>query len=298
MARFLKKIMWLTLALIASAYLLDLAFTAVFQRGRTVKAQWLHGMHDQRYDVVILGASRAWWNIDGTSIDTVCGVRSLNLANNHGTILEALHSLELFLAQGNTTGLALYQMDLNRMDRDRGMLSKSAYDHLPFLDDSLTYAHLSAHSSEWAAYRYVPFYRYAKFNHRWGLEELLVSGLGLNRSVFDSTGSHFRDRAFSGPETYRPENRHYNLNPDVLLLRDLCRRKGIRLKLFMAPYLSLRLAPGVLPQVKETLHANGFEFHDMSNRLPNKRYFYDNVHLNGEGGRRFTRMLIDEVVCP
>ncbi|MBK8497625.1 MAG: hypothetical protein IPL52_02110 [Flavobacteriales bacterium] len=298
MSRFLRQIAVLVVLLAISACCLDLLFTTVFRRGRTVKAQWLYNTHQQHYDVAIVGGSRSWWNIDGLGIDTACGVRSINLANNHYTNLETLLSMEIFLANGNTVGHVLYQVDFDRLGADQEEFSSTVYDHLPFLYDSLTYAFLSSRSKEWVAYRYVPFYRYAKYNFRWGIEEVLMSGLGLRKSLFDSTGSHFLDRPFHGPAEFDPGDRDYRVSDDLLHLRDLCARHDIELDLFMAPYLDLRASPAIRSHIDSLLRSSGFAFHDMSDRLRDTGCYIDRKHLNREGGRRLTRIMIDELICP
>jgi hypothetical protein len=66
----------------------------------------------------------------------------------------------------------------------------------------------------------------------------------------------------------------------------------------MAPYLELRSPPHTRAQLAQLLHEHGFIYHDLSDRLGEKRFFNDRKHLSVEGGRLFTRMLIDEVICP
>ena len=60
MKRFLTKIAVFLIALLAVAFVADRSLTQFFKKGHIVKAQWQEHMHDQQYDVAIIGSSRGW----------------------------------------------------------------------------------------------------------------------------------------------------------------------------------------------------------------------------------------------
>jgi hypothetical protein len=196
MGRFLRKILILCMALLVAAVVLDLLLTAIFRQGNTVKAQWLDKIEGEHFDLAITGSSRAWWNIDVNEINRRCSIRAISMANNHYTPSEMLLGLKLFLANGNTVDRLLVQADHLNMSAHQDEFSSTIYDHLPWLEDSIVYDHLRDRSKEWPLLRHVPFARYARYNFKWGFEEVLLTITNRRKTLFDSTGSIFMDREF------------------------------------------------------------------------------------------------------
>ncbi len=298
MRRFLKKILVLCLLMLAAAIVLDAAFTSIFREGRTVKAQWLRSIQGQHFDVVVTGSSRAWWNIDVNAIARACDLRAISLANNHFTPSEVLLSLKLFLANGNTVDRILYEVNYQSLSVEQDEFSSTVYDHLPWLEDTIVYGHLAYRSNEWIWLRHVPFARYARYNFRWGAEEALVTLLDERNTLFDSTGSFFIDRDYRGYPYYEVRPTTFRLNDDIRRTIRLCEERGIQLVLFMAPYYRLRMFEGGEEQLRNMLNEEGLVMHDFSMRLDSTIHFDNNYHLSLRGGRLFTDMLINELVCP
>jgi hypothetical protein len=299
MGRFLRKLFVLALLLLGTAFVLDAALTRLYRQGRTVKAQWLSRVKGQHFDYAIAGSSRAWWNINVNTIDSACGLRGISLANNHFTPSEVLLSLKLFLAGGNTVDRILLQVDYRSLSDEQNVFSSTVYDYLPWLEDSIVHEHLAARSPEWWWLRRVPLARYVRYNFIWGPEEALVTLLGTRRTIFDSTGTYLSEPTpYRGWPTLELGPRTFSLGGDMQDIIALCREHGIRLSLFTAPYYRLRLPDGTEDRFKEFLRAEGLEHHDFTHRLDSTVYYFNNWHLGPHGGRRFTHMLVREVICP
>lgn len=125
MASSLRKILVQVVLLAALALVLDPLFTRIHQGGNGTKAQWLHRMHGEHYDAVIIGSSRALWNIDMNAINTACGIRSISLANNHFRPAEMLLAM-VPLRNGNTTKRLLLQVDSSVLTDEQGGILQHA----------------------------------------------------------------------------------------------------------------------------------------------------------------------------
>ncbi len=298
MGRFLRKIFILCVLLVVAAFALDLLLTPLFQQGRTVKAQWLNNIQGEHYDLAITGSSRAWWNIDVNEINDRCSIRAISMANNHFTPSEILLALKVFLSNGNTVDQILVQVDHYNMAIDQDEFSSTVYDYLPWLKDSVVYEHLRDRSMEWPLLRHVPFARYGRYNFKWGVEEALITVADVRTSLFDSTGSFFIDREFRGYPYYEVGEIEYGLNRDIREILRLCEQHGIRLQFFTAPYYRLRLPPGAGTRFHGLMQEQGLDHFDHSHRLDSTIYFDNSWHLSLHGGRAYTDILINEMICP
>lgn len=298
MKRFLRNIAFCLVLLLGLAWLLDVVMTHVFREGHAKKSQWQHHMRGQHYDVAIIGSSRAWWNIDMNAIDRACGIRSVNLSNNHYRDAEILLSLRIFLANGNTTERVLVQVDHDNLTGDPDEFSSTMYEFLPYLEDSVVQAHLAGRSPEWTVMRYLPLWRYVKCNFMWGPEEFVATASGHRRPLFDSTGTYFSPNpTFHGSDTLYMKQTGHRLSADMQAITAICRERNIKLDFFTTPYHNLVGTPEILDAPRRVVEAAGRTFHDFSQRIQGRENFNDVRHINRAGGKLFTALLIEEVLC-
>lgn len=298
MKRFLRNIAISLGLLFLLASLLDMVMTHVFRNGRTTKAQWIHNMHGQHYDLAIIGSSRAWWNIDMSTIDTACGLRTVNLANNHYSGREVYLSLAMFLANGNTADRILLQIDHYILTAETDGFTSTIYEFLPYLHDSVVEARLGGRSLEWDAMRYIPLWRYVKCNFMWGPEQFLATATNHREPLFDSTGTYFSHPNFHGIDTLFMKRTTHKLDDDLAQVIAMCRERNIALACFTTPYLNLHGKASILAAPARIVASTGLPLYDFSYRIPGKENYNDTQHLNIVGGQRFTRMLVEEVICP
>jgi hypothetical protein len=300
MASLLRKLLVVVGLLVVLALVLDPLFTRIHRQGTGTKAQWLNRMHGEQYDAVIIGSSRALWNIDMNAINAGCGLRTISLANNHFRPAEMLLALKLFLRNGNTTKKLLLQVDSSVLTDEQEGFSSTLYDFVPFLDDTLIYDFLHHRDPEWYWLRHIPFWRYTKYNFKWGLEPTLRTALGKRTAPFDSTGSYFspNDRFYgSYTYTFNPTTAP-NLGADLKALIALCRAHGIEPVVFSSPNFKVQSPEHIRTAPARLMAAEGLTLFDFNDSLDAEANFNDNRHLNRTGGARFTQLLMDRVICP
>ncbi|MCB9165740.1 MAG: hypothetical protein H6592_15095 [Flavobacteriales bacterium] len=300
MKKLILKLLLVVGLLALLAVILDPLFTWIHRHGNGTKAQWLHRMHDERYDAVVIGSSRALWNIDMNAVNAACGMRTISLANNHFRPAEILLTMRVFLRNGNTTKRLLLQVDSSMLTDEQEGFSSTLYDFVPFLEDDLIYDFLLARDPEWYWLRHIPFWRYTKYNFKWGLEPTLRSLLGRRPVPFDSTGSYFspNDRFYGTYDyTFVPVTEP-NVGEDLRALFALCRANGIEPVVFTSPNFLVASPEHIRNATARLMAGEGLDLYDFTDSLNAEVNFNDNRHLNRTGGRRFTQLLIEQVICP
>jgi len=287
--------MILGIILLGIALALDYGFTKVFKTGKTVKVQWLDKVNNIHLDYAIIGSSRAWWNIDANRINSEKKLKGLNLSNNHFGLNEILLRLKRFYDNENSLDKLLLQIDYKSIFSESGEFSSTVYNYLPFIDDSLTYNHLSERNSEWKVYKYVPFWRYSEYNFQWGIEELLITKMNLRQTIFDKAGNFFTDNYYHGASSFEIDSTKLILNTDLIEIIDFCEKNEINLVCFTAPYYQLILHQKIETRfntIVDSLQLNHSNYGLIYNS--DSTYFNDNTHLSLKGGDRFTDQLITD----
>lgn len=296
MKKFLTHLLLIGLIACAPLILLDGYFTRVFKTGKTNKTQWLSRVSNTAYDVGVLGSSRAWWNIDMNVIQDSLAIRAINLSDNHYTFHEMLLRMKQFYANGNSVDRLFIEVDYWILLQSPQPASITAYNNIPFLDDSLTYQHLRARSNEWVKLKYIPFWRYAEFNRQWGLEELLITAFGVRNSIFDQTGTFFSNNRFYGTNSFVPPlSESEEISPDFVTLIDFCRTHEIDIQIFTAPIYRANMVGQDQQKMERYLSGNKLAYLNYADVFQDSTYFNDNLHFSIKGGAAFTELLIQEM---
>ena len=294
MKKFLYQLLIVGIIFLLNLLILDFWFTAEFKEGKTNKTQWLYKKKNEHFDLAIIGSSRAWWNIDLNKINESLQLNCISLANNHFTYSEMLLRLKQFYQNGNSIDQLLMQTEYYEFFKNDKKLSISAYDNIPFLDDSITYNHLKEKSFEWVKLKYVPFWRYAEYNRQWGVEEFLISKLGIRNTIFDSTGSFFSNDKFYGKDSIEFGAAETNQpNQDFKELIKFCNNKNIKVLIYTAPIYHAIINPKSQEDLRRQLASMNIAYRDFTHLYTDSTKFNDNTHLSIKGGQAFTNVIIE-----
>lgn len=273
---------------------IDYVFTSVFQKGKTYKSQWLHSIENSAYDVGVIGNSRAWWNINMNEFNDKLGLRCINLSNNHFSNNEILLRLKEFYANGNSIDVLLIQTEYWEFFRQEEGFSKTVYNNIPFLNDSLTYTFLSERSDEWKKLKYIPLWRYSEYNRQWGVEEFLITILGKRNSVYDSTGTFFSNNRFYGDPTIELKKADsFSINPNFMAVYEFCLSQDIQVGFFTAPIYHAIIHQASQDQMEKQLNSIGAPYRNYLDIYSDSTFFNNNTHLSIKGGKPFTDTLIN-----
>ena len=292
MKRFFYKVFILFLGVVSIAFILDWGFTQTFKDGKTNKVQWLKNMNNKHYDYVVLGTSRAWWNLDIQRINEASNLNGISIANNHFSCTEMLLRMKRFLNNKNTTDKVYLQIDYFFFKTEKKLFSPTVYNFIPYLNDSATYHFLSEKSDEWIWYKYAPFIRYTEFNFQWGLEEVLLTKMGLRNTIFDEYGAFFSNNRWYG-DSVKTNNDYAKENNHALIeLLQFCDKNKIDVELYTAPFYNLRISTDKKLDFYHRINSLEKKYTDFSDLFQQQQFFNDNEHLSIKGGKAFTDTLI------
>ena len=285
--KLLKKSLILLLLVFAVFFVLDEVFTAVFKNGYYNKAQWLNHIHDQQYDYIVHGSSRAYTTIDVGRLNRETGLRGLNISVDGSWIADQKLMLEMFLAKGNKMKKLYLQIDPWAVNKD-SMSHFAIPKFFPYLKEDLVFNHYKDYGTQWYAYRYIPFYRYAEFNSIWGIHQVIVDVFHLVPPDFDEYGGHFyTDTHYKGDTTLQ-DIRFVNGELKYLnKIIDICKKNNIELTCFTAPLSNVRDDTAYrqsIDTLRQTLAGKGVKYYDFAPVFTTQfDHFTDEIHLSPKG---------------
>jgi hypothetical protein len=302
MKKFFVKSLKLALILYLIFWLLDAGFTYIFQKGNYTKIQWLAKVKEQQYDYVIHGNSRAYTTVDIGKVNKSTGKKGINISVDGSSITDQYLMLKLFLSQRNKVKTMYLQVDPFSSNTEQ-IFDFAIPKFFPYLKNDIVFDHFKRFGYEWYAYRYIPFYRYAKYNTLWGAHEVLNDAFGLLPQDFDQYGDYFYpDVNYKGPDTLRDLTFELNARYKYLFqIINLCRSANIKLILFTAPVADIRIDDKYKANIlafKEKMRNLGVQYYNFGDLYGNDpRYFYNEIHITKAGAEDFTRYLIPVIAA-
>ncbi|NJN28650.1 MAG: hypothetical protein HC819_23075 [Cyclobacteriaceae bacterium] len=273
--------------------LLDVLFTYSFKKGTFFKTQWIYNLKNKQLDYAVLGASRSLTAIDIGETNEVLGLVGLNLSLDGSLPTSQYLILKLFLEHGNKIDQLIFNVNTWQIGIDS--ISHFSYPRfMPYAHDDAVYDYFKTYDDNWIYYRYVPFYRYAKFNFDWGLGMYANSVFGMFKPNFDSLGSFYYP-FYDYRGTREIDDYAFDLTGDfknLFKIHDLCKQYGIKLTVIFLPVVNLRYDEGYkdnMQQFEAMLAAKQIGFIDYGNAYNGQfALFTDETHFNKKGVKQFT----------
>tara|TARA_B100000683_G_C12480666_1_gene551273 strand:+ start:1186 stop:2070 length:885 start_codon:yes stop_codon:yes gene_type:complete len=280
-----------------------------------LKQNWIMNIKDQSFEYVFLGSSRAENMLDAGMVERQTGKRSLNIAVS-GCGHEELHIiLKIFLSNGNRFKYLFYQNDIYGFQNKAGVnYHFHDYAFLPYLyNDSVSavFKDVVGGLKLWF-WKYVPYSKYAEFNI-WYPIKYLWSDNVCQYKYYDGFGSAILSENNQGAlgverlfvDTTFQKKYHFDAMALKYVKKNLKLAKDSNIKVitYTAPeYMALYKTQinreemnNKIDSLSESFGAKFFLFEDET-ICYNDSLFVDYSHLNAEGTRAFTQLLIDSVV--
>ncbi|RXK81812.1 hypothetical protein [Filimonas effusa] len=297
MKRFFIKLFVLLAITFSLFWVLDLAFTYVFKKGYYTKIQWLATVKDQHFNYAMHGSSRAFTTIDVPMIDSARKIKGINISVDGSSIPDQYIMLKLFLKNGNTIDKLFLQIDPFSSNTE-DIFDFAIPKFLPYLKDSAIFNHFKQFGPEWYAFRYIPFYRYAKYNTLWGAHEVLIDQFHLLPTDFDQYGDYFYPEVnYKGPEKLRDLT--FDLNGKYKFLNQiisLCDEHKIKLILFTAPVADIIIDSAYKKNIAaftSMMKAKGVDYYNYGDLYGHDpKFFYNEIHITRKGAEDFTRQML------
>ena len=297
MKQFFKRLSLLVLASLVFFWLLDLGFTYVFKKGYYTKIQWLYTLENKNYDFAIHGNSRAFTTVDIPVIEKATGKNGINISVDGSSIPDQYLMLKIFLKNGNKIKKLYLQVDPFSSNTEE-IFDFAIPKFLPYIKDPMVFDHFKQFGKEWYAYRYVPFYRYAKYNTLWGIHEVLIDNFKILPQDFDKYGDFFYPNVnYKGPDSLR--HMTFDLNGKYKFLNqiiELCKLNNVELILFTAPVADIILDKGYyanaenFKKLMQNKAVSYYNYGDLYGHDP--KFFYNQIHITKDGAEDFTRKIL------
>jgi hypothetical protein len=241
----------------------------------------------QQYDVVFLGSSRANNHFVAPMFEAK-GIKTFNYGMSASHLFEASLLLKLMVERKFVIKKLILEADMNLANetRDAGISAQ----FLPYLHDSeIIRNHFSHETDFWKLY-YIPFYRYLAFDAKIGFREMNRTWFGVPTNILENLGYH----PLSGKKKGNMKNDIRNMQPldnrYYKEIKAICKANNIELIALMTPMCSNVKGLDYFDRVKSKYP----EIHNYENAVEGDEYFSSCGHLNDEGARKFTAIILKD----
>jgi len=292
MKSFLKHIGFIILSVLVMLFVLDYIYTSVYKKSYPRnKTQYILAL-DVRdtLDYVFLGSSRVENTIVTKRIEELTGKRAINLGTQGAKLNDINMFLNLLIDNKVVFNRLFVQMDYNFNNKGSSDLVRSQA--LPYIHNTTSISNYLKHNdSNFNKYYYVPFYKYATNDYRIGLREVFASAISKKaktnfRSGYKPVIGQMKPDASSKLPLEIVSN-----NIGFQTIDSICNARNINVTYYCAPFCSNLENRHYL----DHLGCKIDNFIDFSAAIDNDKYFQNCSHLNLEGAKLFTELLIKEL---
>ena len=286
MLRFIKYILLIFFGILLILYLLDSIYSYVYSNSNPRnKISYLISQRSEHINYIFIGSSRVDNTINTDIIEKATGKSALNLGiqaskpSDYLLILKLLEDLEI------TSDYVFIQMDHSfNLDNNSNILNSYL---VPYNNYKSIEEHLNATMDDYWSVKFIPFYKFLKYDYQIGFREFFSSVIGKEIKIELSNGFHPK-RGYSGvPLKARLSEKIANRNKFVDSIFSYQKRKNMNIIYFTAPY-----CPGTSNIDFITKLTEKFEiFWNFSQEINSEDYFYDCLHLNENGANLFSKKI-------
>ena len=289
MKQFLIFIGKILLVLLLSAFALDFIYTSVFVQSETRnKVENVINSKPQKYDVIILGTSRANNHFVSELFEKE-GLKTFNYGMSGSHLFETSLLLKLMVERGWNMKNVIVETDLNLSNekRDDGTFGR----FMPFMHQSKTITNHFKNEPDFTELYYVPFYRYIQFDEKVGFR-------AWYKTLIDEPTNSLANKGYY-PLGFNPKaNMKNNIESLVPLrnryfeeIKQICKANHINLIAVTTPMCSnvkgmeyFKKVKALYPEIKEYEHV-----------IEGDEYFSSCGHLNDKGARLYTAKIIEDL---
>lgn len=291
MYRFIKYTSLLILFIVAILIVLDLVYTKTFQNSiPRNKTQYVLSQKNNKFDYVFLGSSRVENTVMTSEIERITYKRALNLGTQGAKLDDLNIFLRLLIANKNEIKKLFIQIDYIYNFESSSDIVRS--ESMPFIrTNKVINTYLKRVDSSYNYNYYIPFYRYLKNDYKIGFREFFNS-LRNKKSkinfedgfvpIYGSSGSIERSGL---PETILENNKSFNE------IDSICRANNIKVVYFTAPFCFGINNIDYINKLKLKIP----ELKDFSQAIKEDKFYKNCGHLNSDGAKVFTHILINEL---
>lgn len=269
------------------AVVLDFMYTAVYlNSSNRGKIDYIYNSKARKYDVVILGSSRANNHFVAPMFEEK-GLKAFNFGMSGSHLFEASLMLKLMVERKYVIKNLILETDLNLSNEHqaKGIAAK----FLPYIHQSdIIREHFSKEKNFKQLY-YIPFYRYVTFDSKIGFREMFFNSIHKKTVHLDNQGY------------YPLGNKKGNMKNDIRALKpipnkyyqeikQICAANNINFIAIMTPMCTNTKGLDYFDKVKKLYP----EIHNYESVVLEDRYFSSCGHMNDTGAQLFTARIIKD----
>ncbi|WP_316632878.1 hypothetical protein [uncultured Flavobacterium sp.] len=289
MKQFLIYISKIILIAILVSIVLDGLFTASFLQAKNRgKIQSVFNSKAQKYDVIILGSSRANNHFIAKMFQDK-GLKTFNYGMSSGHLFEASLMLKLMLERKYVIKNVILEADLSLSSENPSEGISAGF--LPFIHNSdIVKEHFEKQNFFWELY-YLPFYRYIKYDSKMGFREAFSSAINRRTNAMDNLGYYPLQKHKNG----NMKNNIVNLNPlphnkYYEEIKNMCKVNHINFIAVMTPMCENVVGMNYF----EKVHKAYPEIYNYENVVIENKYFSSCGHMTDSGSRIFTARILKD----
>jgi len=289
MKKFLIYTAWVFVITVFIAVVLDGLYTYVFLQSKNRgKIETVFNSEAQKYDVIILGSSRANNHFVSQMFEEK-GLKTFNYGMSGGHLFEASLLLKLMIERKYDIKNVILEADLN-ISNDHEAEGISAK-FLPYIHNSKVIKdHFSSQEKFYELY-YIPFYRYIKYDGKIGFREAFKIIKKEKTNALDNLGYYPLAKHKNG----NMKNNIVNLNPlphnkYYEEITNICKANNINFIAVMTPMCENVKGMNYFDKVKKAYP----EIYNYENVVAEDKYFSSCGHMTDAGARIFTARILKD----
>ncbi|MGL2994917.1 hypothetical protein [Flavobacterium sp. TSSA_36] len=289
MKQFLLYTLKIGLLTMFIAVVLDFGYTQVFlQSSDRGKIEKVFNSKDEKYDVVVLGSSRANNHFVAPMFEDK-GLKTFNYGMSGGHLFEASLLLKLMIERNYQIKNVILEADLNLSNEHQAEGISAKF--LPFMHESETIKTHFEKEADFMELYCLPFYRYVKYDSKIGVREVWDTARNKPTSLLATKGYY----PLGKKPNANMKNDITNLNPlqknrYYEEIKRLCKENNIRFIAVMTPMCENTKGLDYFDKVKKLYP----EIHNYENVVQEDQYFSSCGHMNDAGARLFTARILKD----
>lgn len=292
MKKFLSYILSILFITIVSLYLFDSIYTYGYHHGTPRnKISYLMQSKNDTIDYIFIGSSRVDNTVNADMISSITGNSAINLGFQGAKTDDYLIILKLLKDKNIHSKLIFIQVDYVYNIDGNSEILKSEF--MPFINNKVISEITKERDPEYFQLKYIPFYRYLKYDYKIGFREFFnsISGkknrIDLKNGYFPKFGNTRQKLASTLPDhiIYK--------NTNIKKINAFAKKNNLSIIYFMAPFCPKTKNLDYSKKLKSKLP----RFLDYSNIFPyQEEYFYNCSHLNDAGATEFSKILAEDIL--
>jgi len=289
MKRFIIYITKIIVVITLIAVALDGLYTAIFMQSKNRgKIETVINSKAQKYDVIVLGSSRANNHFVSQMFENV-GLKTFNYGMSGGHLFESSLLLKLMIERKYEIKNIILEADLN-LSSDKKSDGVSAK-FLPYIHNSDIIKKHFSNEENFNELYYIPFYRYIKYDSKIGFREIFKIESKETTNALDNLGFYPLKKHKNG----NMKNNIINLNPlkqnkYYEEIKEICKANKINFIPVMTPMCENVVGMNYFNKVKKAYP----EIHNYENVVVENKYFSSCGHMTDEGAKLFTARILKD----